>query len=606
MHSHLQAPDSETGSNTRSGRLKANLLSASVNSKRLMAISTRLMVISTALVISYGAHADAILEGERFNPVTATQGMVSTSHTLATDVALQVLKDGGNAVDAAVTAGFALAVTQPRSGNIGGGGFMLIAPGDGAVPEAIDYRETAPAAATEDLFLDEDGKVVQNRSRFTHKAAGVPGTVAGLALALERHGSISLKQALAPAIKLASDGFIVPRRFSEGLEQARDRMTRWPATLETFYKEDGSAWQPGERFRQPELATTLQRIADQGTDGFYKGETARLIAEEMARHDGLITEADLVGYKPAVRTPVHGTYRGYDIYSMSPPSSGGVHIVQILNILEGFPIAEFGHNSASAIHHMAEAMKLAYADRTQYLGDTDFVDVPVAGLISKGYAEELRGTIRADKTRPASEIKPGQPAAYESPETTHFSVVDRWGNAVSNTYTINFSYGSGITVAGAGFLLNNEMDDFSAKPGVPNAYGLIGGAANKIEPGKRMLSSMSPTVVRKDGRNFLVTGSPGGSRIITTTLQVIMNVIDHGMNIQSAVSVPRIHHQWLPDQIRVEQGISADTVKLLESKGHTVVTDSAMGAIQSIMIGEDGTLYGGADPRRSTSSAMGF
>jgi len=564
------------------------------------------MLISTGLVISYGAHADAILEGERFNPVTSTQGMVSTSHTLATEVALQVLKDGGNAVDAAVTAGFALAVTQPRSGNIGGGGFMLIAPGDGTAPEAIDYRETAPAAATEDLFLDEDGNVDQNRSRFTHKAAGVPGTVAGLALALERHGSISLKQALAPAIKLASDGFVVPRRFSEGLEQARERMTRWPATLETFYKEDGSAWQPGERFRQPELAATLQRIADQGTDGFYKGETARLIAVEMASNDGLITEADLAGYEPAIRTPVHGTYRGHDIYSMSPPSSGGIHIVQILNILEGFPIGKYGHNSASAIHHMAEAMKLAYADRTQYLGDTDFVDVPVAGLISKGYAEELRGTINADKTRPASEIKPGQPAAYESPETTHFSVVDRWGNAVSNTYTINFSYGSGITVAGAGFLLNNEMDDFSAKPGVPNAYGLIGGAANKIEPGKRMLSSMSPTVVRKNGRNFLVTGSPGGSRIITTTLQVIMNVIDHGMNIQSAVSVPRIHHQWLPDQIRVEQGISADTVKLLQSKGHTVVTDSAMGAIQSIMIGEDGTLYGGADPRRSTSSAMGF
>jgi len=606
MHSHLQAPNSKTGSNTRSGRSKVIALGAIVASKSLMAVCIRLMLISTGLVISYGAHADAILEGERFNPVTSTQGMVSTSHTLATEVALQVLKDGGNAVDAAVTAGFALAVTQPRSGNIGGGGFMLIAPGDGTAPEAIDYRETAPAAATEDLFLDEDGNVDQNRSRFTHKAAGVPGTVAGLALALERHGSISLKQALAPAIKLASDGFVVPRRFSEGLEQARERMTRWPATLETFYKEDGSAWQPGERFRQPELAATLQRIADQGTDGFYKGETARLIAAEMASNDGLITEADLAGYEPAIRTPVHGTYRGHDIYSMSPPSSGGIHIVQILNILEGFPIGKYGHNSASAIHHMAEAMKLAYADRTQYLGDTDFVDVPVAGLISKGYAEELRGTINADKTRPASEIKPGQPAAYESPETTHFSVVDRWGNAVSNTYTINFSYGSGITVAGAGFLLNNEMDDFSAKPGVPNAYGLIGGAANKIEPGKRMLSSMSPTVVRKNGRNFLVTGSPGGSRIITTTLQVIMNVIDHGMNIQSAVSVPRIHHQWLPDQIRVEQGISADTVKLLQSKGHTVVTDSAMGAIQSIMIGEDGTLYGGADPRRSTSSAMGF
>ena len=597
MHSHLQAPNSKTGSNTRSGRLKPTFLGAFV-------IGTNLMAISTCLAVSVGAHADAILEGERFNPVTATQGMVSTSHTLATDVALQVLKDGGNAVDAAVTAGFALAVTQPRSGNIGGGGFMLIAPGDGAAPEAIDYRETAPAAATEDLFLDDDGNVVQNRSRFTHKAAGVPGTVAGLALALERHGSISLQQALAPAIKLASDGFVVPRRFSEGLEQARERMTRWPSTLETFYKEDGSAWQPGERFRQPKLAATLQRIADQGTDGFYKGKTARLIAQEMASNDGLITEADLASYKPVIRTPVHGTYRGYDIYSMSPPSSGGVHIVQILNILEGFPIGEFGHNSASAIHHMAEAMKLAYADRTQYLGDTDFVDVPVEGLISKGYAEELRSTIKADKTRPASEIKPGQPAAYESPETTHFSVVDRWGNAVSNTYTINFSYGSGITVAGAGFLLNNEMDDFSAKPGVPNAYGLIGGAANKIEPGKRMLSSMSPTVVRKDGRNFLVTGSPGGSRIITTTLQVIMNVIDHDMNPAEADAAVRFHHQWYPDALRVERGFPGDTKDLLEAMGHKVRVEGSIGASQTILrVG--GVLYGSSDPRRSSGAVLG-
>ena len=326
----------------------------------------------------------------------------------------------------------------------------------------------------------------------------------------------------------------------------------------------------------------------------------------MARYGGLITLEDLKDYRPEVRTPVHGTYRGYDIFSMSPPSSGGTHIVQILNILEGFPMADFGHNSADAIHYMAEAMKLAYADRSKYLGDTDYVDVPLEGLTSKGYAEELRKTINPEKARPASEIKPDQPAAWESPETTHFSVVDKWGNAVSNTYTINFSYGSGITVEGAGFLLNNEMDDFSAKPGVPNAYGLIGGEANKVEPGKRMLSSMSPTIVKKNGRNVLVTGSPGGSRIITTTLQVILNVIDHGMNIQTAVSVPRMHHQWLPDEIRIEQGISSDTIRLLEERGHTVVRGSAMGAIQSIMVGKDGTLYGGADPRRSTSSAMGY
>jgi gamma-glutamyltranspeptidase/glutathione hydrolase len=560
----------------------------------------------TFFITTAPAFGQAILEGERFHPVTATQGMVATSHTLATEVALEVLKNGGNAIDAAVTAGFALAVTQPRSGNIGGGGFMLISRGDGSDPEAIDYREKAPAAATETMFQNESGEVVRNRSRFTHLAAGVPGTVAGLALALERHGTITLKQALAPAIKLAQDGFVVPQRFTEGLEQARERLERWPATRDTFYKEDGSARQPGERFRQPELAATLQRIADNGVKGFYEGETADLIASEMERNGGLITHQDLKDYRPVVRAPVHGNYRGYDIFSMSPPSSGGTHIVQILNILEGFPMAEFGHNSADAIHHMAEAMKLAYADRSKYLGDTDYVEVPLVGLTSKGYADELRKGIDPARARPASDINPGQPAAWESPETTHFSVVDKWGNAVSNTYTINFSYGSGITVEGAGFLLNNEMDDFSAKPGVPNAYGLIGGEANKVEPGKRMLSSMSPTIVKKDGKNVLVTGSPGGSRIITTTLQVILNVIDHGMNIQTAVSAPRMHHQWLPDEIRIEQGISPDTIRLLQERGHTVVGGSAMGAIQSILIDEDGVLNGGADPRRSTSSAMGY
>src|SRR5690554_1368110 len=568
-------------------------------------LSTLVLMVCLA-ALATPVFSQAILEGERFHPVSARHGMVVTSHPLATEVALNVLQKGGNAVDAAVTAGFALAVTQPRSGNIGGGGFMLISNGDGSAPEAIDYREKAPAAATETMYQDESGQVVENRSRFTHLAAGVPGTVAGFAMALERHGTLSLKQALAPAIKLAREGFIVPERFSEGLEQARERLQRWPATLATFYKEDGSAWQAGERFKQPELAGTLQRIADKGVAGFYEGKTAQLIAEEMTRHNGLITLQVLKDYQPVIRAPVHGSYRGYDIYSMSPHSSGGTHIIQILNLLEGYPISELGHNSADTIHYLAEAMKLAYADRSQYLGDMDFVKVPLKGLASKSYAAELRQSIKPDKARPADKIRPGQPQGYESSETTHFSVVDQWGNAVSNTYTINFSYGSGITVQGAGFLLNNEMDDFSAKPGVPNAYGLIGGEANKVEPGKRMLSSMSPTIVRKGDRNFLVTGSPGGSRIITTTLQVIMNVIDHGMNIQTAVNAPRIHHQWLPDEIRIEQGISKDTIRLLESRGHKVVTNSAMGAIQSIMIGEDGTLYGGADPRRSTSSAMGY
>lgn len=563
------------------------------------------ILVLLTLLAGYG-NAQAILEGERHHPVPGSQAMVATSHHKATDVALKVLKDGGNAVDAAVTAGFALAVTQPRSGNIGGGGFMLVAPGDGGPVKAIDYRETAPAAATRTMFQDSDGNVVPQRSRFSHLASGVPGTVAGFALALEKYGTITLAEALAPAIALARDGFEVPHRFTEGLEQARDRLTPWPATRATFYREDGSAPQPGEVFRQPELAATLQRIADHGIEDFYEGETARLIVDEMERGGGLITLEDLAGYEPVIREPVRGSYRGHEVFSMSPPSSGGTHIVQILNILEGYPMGDYGHNSAQTIHLMAEAMKRAYADRSEYLGDTDFVEVPLEGLTSKAYAEHLRNGIDRHEATPSEQIAPGKPQPYESNETTHFSIVDQWGNAVSNTYTINFSYGSGITVAGAGFLLNNEMDDFSAKPGVPNAYGLIGGEANRIEPGKRMLSSMSPTILRKDGRNVLVTGSPGGSRIITTTLQVIMNVVDHGLNIQSAVAAPRIHHQWLPDEIRIEQGISPDTIDLLESMGHTVTPRAAMGAIQSIQVDDDGQLWGAADPRRSTSSARGY
>ena len=566
----------------------------------------RLPILVLLTLLAGYCNAQAILEGERHHPVPGSQAMVATSHHKATEVALEVLKDGGNAVDAAVTAGFALAVTQPRSGNIGGGGFMLVAPGDGGPVKAIDYRETAPAAATRTMFQDSDGNAVPQRSRFSHLASGVPGAVAGFALALEEYGTITLAEALAPAIALARDVFEVPHRFTEGLEQARDRLTPWPATRATFYREDGSAPQPGEVFRQPELAATLQRIADHGIEDFYEGETARLIVDEMERGGGLITLEDLAGYKPVIREPVQGRYRGHKVFSMSPPSSGGTHIVQILNILEGYPMGDYGHNSAQTIHLMAEAMKRAYADRSEYLGDTDFVEVPLKGLTSKAYAEHLRNGIDRYKATPSEQIAPGKPQPYESNETTHFSIVDQWGNAVSNTYTINFSYGSGITVAGAGFLLNNEMDDFSAKPGVPNAYGLIGGEANRIEPGKRMLSSMSPTILRKDGRNVLVTGSPGGSRIITTTLQVIMNVVDHGLNIQSAVSAPRIHHQWLPDEIRIEQGISPDTIDLLESMGHTVRTRAAMGAIQSIQVDDDGQLWGAGDPRRSTSSARGY
>ncbi|WP_205747656.1 gamma-glutamyltransferase [Desulforhopalus sp. IMCC35007] len=557
------------------------------------------------LLLWQSAYSAAILEGERMSPVQGTEGMVVTSHFLATQSAQEVLKNGGNAIDAAVTAAFSLAVTQPRSGNIGGGGFMLISSEEKNDVVAIDYREKAPGTATVDMFLDKEGNADSNVSRYTHLAAGVPGTVAGLAMALEQYGTISLKEAIAPAIKLANEGFIVTPRFSDGLKEKEEMLKKWPSTTKIFYKADGSSYEPGDLFVQKDLAATLTRISENGIKEFYEGKTAELLVAEMARHGGLITMEDMKNYTPGMRTPVHGTYRGYDIYSMSPPSSGGTHVVQILNILEGYPIAEYGHNSAKTIHLMTEAMKLAYADRSQYLGDEDFVKVPLKGLTSKKYAESLRQKIDPAKATESSTIAPGKVLPYESNETTHFSIVDKFGNAVSNTYTINFSYGSGIVVEGAGFLLNNEMDDFSAKPGVPNAYGLIGGEANKIEPNKRMLSSMSPTIVKQGGKNFLVTGSPGGSRIITTTLQVIMNVIDHGLNIQSAVAAPRIHHQWLPDELRIEEGLSPDTVVALEEMGHMVAQKSAMGAIQSIMI-KDGMMYGGADPRRSTALAAGL
>ena len=563
------------------------------------------IVSGAFLLLSQTAYSDAILEGQRMHPVQGKEGMVVTSHFLATRSAEEVLKHGGNAVDAAVTAAFSLAVTQPRSGNIGGGGFMLISSEKNDEVVAIDYREKAPALATVDMFLDKKGNADSNVSRYSHLAAGVPGTVAGLAMALEKYGTISLKEAIAPAIKLARDGFIVTPRFRDGRKQKEEMLKKWPSSKKLFYKADGSYYEPGDLFVQKDLAATLTRISENGITEFYQGKTAELLVAEMAKHGGLISMEDMKNYSPDVRSPVHGTYRGYDIYSMSPPSSGGTHIVQILNILEEYPIGEYGHNSAQTIHLMAEAMKLAYADRSYYLGDEDFVKVPLKGLTSKEYAATLKEKINPAKATESSVIAPGKVIPYESNETTHFSIVDKFGNAVSNTYTINFSYGSGIVVEGAGFLLNNEMDDFSAKPGVPNAYGLLGGEANKIEPNKRMLSSMSPTIVKQEGKNFLVTGSPGGSRIITTTLQVIMNVIDHGLNIQSSVAAPRIHHQWLPDELRIEEGISPDTVQALGEMGHTVKQKTAMGAIQSIMV-KDGMMYGGADPRRSTALAAGL
>ena len=570
---------------------------------RVLSLWTVLFFITVSAV---GAQTAIIGKDALVHPVVGKNGMIVTGQELATRAGLEVLKKGGNAVDAAVTIGFVMAVTLPRAGNIGGGGFMLVNSAKTGEVVAIDYREKAPAKAHRDMYLDKDGNVDNERSRFHHLAAGVPGTVAGMAYALEKYGTISLAEALAPAINYAKKGFILNEKLANDMKASKKRLSRFPATAKIFFKPDGGFYEAGDRFVQKDLAKTLKAIAEEGPKAFYEGNIANLIAKQMKANEGLITKEDLANYKPAIRKPVHGNYRGYEIYSMCPPSSGGAHVVQILNILEDFDIGYLGHNSAATIHLMAEAMKRAYADRSEYLGDTDFVKVPLKGITSKAYADALSNQINRFRAVISKDIKPGSAPKYESAETTHFSIVDKEGNAVSNTYTINFSFGSGIVVEGAGFLLNNEMDDFSAKPGVPNAYGLIGGEANAVAPHKRMLSSMSPTIVKKDGKVYIVTGSPGGSRIITTTLQVIMNVIDHRMNIQEAVNAPRVHHQWLPDEIRIEKGISLDTVKILTDMGHTVTQKKAMGAASSILVDRESSLiYGASDPRRE-GLALGY
>jgi gamma-glutamyltranspeptidase/glutathione hydrolase len=542
------------------------------------------------------------------HPVWAKSAMVSVQEAVAAEVGLQVLRDGGNAVDAGVAVALALAVTLPRAGNLGGGGFMMVHDAETGETRAIDYREMAPASATRDMYLDADGNADSTLSRFHGLAVGVPGTVAGMQLALETYGTMTLEQAAAPAIRLAEDGILVTADLADSLKALEKRMKTWPATAAIFYKEDGSFYEPGDVLKQPDLAATLKKIAAEGPDGFYKGEVAEKIAASVQEAGGSMTVEDLANYRAVIRAPVTGTYRGHEIVSMPPPSSGGTHIIQILNVMEGYPIGFLGHNSSDTIHLMAEAMKRAYADRSEYLGDPDFVDVPVKALTSKDYAAKIRDGISLNRATPSATIKPGKLAPYESDQTTHFSIVDKDGNAVSNTYTLNFSYGSGMTAAGTGVLLNNEMDDFSAKPGVPNAYGLIGGEANAVKPGKRPLSSMSPTIVLKDGKPFLVTGSPGGSRIITTTLQVISNMIDHGMNVAEATHAARIHHQWLPDEIRVEDGdLSRDTVAALEAKGHTIAVKSVMGSTQSIHVDTDkGLLLGASDPRRTGSATVGY
>lgn len=544
---------------------------------------------------------------DRIHPVWAENGMVSAQERLATEIGRDIMEKGGNAVDAGVAVAFALAVTLPRAGNIGGGGFMLVHDAKTGQTHAIDYREMAPSAASRDMFLDGKGDADSDKSLFSGASSGVPGTVAGMKFALDNYGTMPWADVIAPAIKLAQDGIAVTPDLADSLASEHEALTRYPATARIFFKPDGTGYRPGETLVQADLAATLKKIAAEGPDGFYKGAIAEKIAHAVQAAGGAMTAADLAAYKPILREPVRGTYRGYEIVSMPPPSSGGVHLIQILNALEGYPIAALGQNSAETIHLMAEAMKLAYADRSEYLGDPDFVDVPIAALTSKAYASAMRAKISNDFATPSAMIKPADLAPYESDQTTHFSIVDKAGNAVSNTYTINLNYGSGMVADGTGVLMNNEMDDFSAKPGVPNAFGLIGGDANAVQPAKRPLSSMTPTIVLKDGKTWLVTGSPGGARIITTVLQVIMNMIDHGMNVAEASTAPRVHHQWLPDELRIEEGISPDTLRLLAAKGHVIAIKPVMGSTQSIMRDPaSGNLLGASDPRRPDAATLGF
>jgi gamma-glutamyltranspeptidase/glutathione hydrolase len=542
-------------------------------------------------------------------PILAKHGMVVTQEAEASRIGLDVLRFGGNAVDAAVAVGFALAVTLPSAGNLGGGGFMLIHRAEFNKTNAIDYRETAPAAARKDDFLDAKGEADPSKSRFSGLAIGVPGTVAGLELAWRKYGSgkFSFAELVAPAIALARKGLTVDTGLADSLPFAQPMLARSPASARIYLRSDGGLPRLGDHIALDDLAATLETIAREGATGFYSGPVARKIVDAVQAAGGRMTEADLSNYRAAEREPVVGTYRGHAVVSMPPPSSGGAHVIEILNILEGFPIREWGLNSAASIHAMAEAEKLAYADRAEWLGDPDFVKVPLKGLVSKPYADSLRALIAQDKARPASEIRPGDPTRYESDQTTHFSIVDKDGNAVSNTYTLNFPYGSGLVAEGTGVLLNNELDDFAAKPGAPNAYLLLGGEANEPGPTKRPVSSMSPTLVLdKDGHVELVTGSPGGSTIITTVAQIIVNVIDHGLNAAEAENAPRVHDQLWPDELRIERGVSPDTIRLLEAMGHRVVVRAAIGSANTIARASDGTLTGASDLRQRGTLAVGY
>ncbi len=547
----------------------------------------------------------SFLESASRRPVKSFNGMVVSSDSLATKVGIEILKKGGNAVDAAVAVGFALAVTYPQAGNIGGGGFMVIRMANGETV-TIDFREKAPLKAHRDMFLDESGNFAPEKSQIGHLSVGVPGSVAGLILALEKYGTMSRKEVLNPAIKLAEKGFIVNEGLANAFKNAFEHFKKFPSTMKYFSK-NGEPYKAGDKLVQKDLAKVLKLIRDKGRDGFYKGKVADLIVAEMKRGGGLITYEDLENYQPVIRKPVIGNYRGYEIISMGPPSSGGVCLIELLNILENFDLKKYGFGSSQTIHYLVEAMKRVYADRAEYLGDPDFVQIPLEKLLSKEYAKEIANEIDTFYATPSSKIIRSVSPAFEGVHTTHYSVVDKWGNAVAVTTTINSYFGSMVVVDGAGFFLNNEMDDFSAKPGAPNQFGLLGSEANSIQPGKRMLSSMTPTIVLKNGKPFLVLGSPGGSTIITSVLQVILNVVDFGMNIQEAVDAPRIHHQWYPDEIYYERrGLVFDVIENLKKRGHKLVERHGFqGEVQAILIDENGVKYGAVDPR-GYGLAMGY
>lgn len=566
---------------------------------------SRVFSVEAVVPVQSSSDAPIIDYSSPFHPVYGERGMVVAQETYAAEAGKEILKAGGNAVDAAVATGFALAVTHPQAGNLAGGGFMLIYVPAEKRTVAIDYREKAPAATNADFYLTAQGQVDRAKKRFSHNATGVPGTVDGLILALEKYGTLPLGVVMAPAIRLAEQGFPMTWGLSDSLARYQRRFENDPASQKYF----GGDHPVGQIWQQPDLAATLKKIAAEGRDGFYKGHIADLLIKSIQQGGGVMTHQDLAGYKSVEREPVTGEFRGYHIATMPPPSSGGVHIIQMLNILKGYDLKSMGQGSAAYSHVLVEAMKFAYADRSKYLGDPDYVDVPVTGLSDQAYADHLRQRIKQDLATPSDDIAPAPSLPFESPDTTHFSAADMSGMVVSNTYTLNFSYGNGKSVDGGGFLLNNEMDDFTGKIGVANAYGLIGGKANSVEAGKRPLSSMTPVLVFKDGVPFMASGSPGGSTIITAVLQTLLNVMEFDMNIMAATIAPRLHHQWYPDSLRLEPTFSPDTVRLLGKMGHQIPGKGGqfrvLGATQSILI-NNGIFYGGPDPRRPGSHAAAW